>query len=119
MQRGDFALAVRLTYAGLRQNWHPILTTISSSSFETVHRETSRKTGDTAKHAFEGFGQMMRDVVFEDLNSGNPRRALVSNLRFAADTHDRRIVSQAVHERSHGVGVDSGIRVNLHRCQPV
>lgn len=116
MQRRHLALTIRLTDAGLRQDWHPILTAISSSGLESIHRETSRETSDATEYAFEGLGEMVRDVIFEDLNGGNPGRALVSDLSFAADAHNRRIVVQAVDERRQRIRVYPRIRVDLrHR----
>ena len=57
-----------------------------------VHGETSGKTGDGPEERLESFGQMVRDVVFVDLNHRPPRAFFVVQFRFSADTDDAGIV---------------------------
>jgi hypothetical protein len=57
-----------------------------------VERETSWKTRHGAEEGFESFREMMRDVVFVDLDHGPPRAFFVFEFGFAANTDDTRVV---------------------------
>ena len=79
----------------------------------TIHTETPRETSDTTENGFEGFSEMMGDIIFEDLDHGNPTPALVRNLCFSAETHDIGILGYRGNHIIQRIGEDFCIRVNL------
>ena len=79
----------------------------------TVHTETPRETSDTTENGFEGFRKMMGDVIFENLDHGNPTPALIRNLCFSAETHDIGILDYRGDHIIQGIGEDLCIRINL------
>ena len=61
----DDVLGVVLDDIGVGEERNPV-TRLSLGSLDSVHRETSRETGDSSKDGLEGLGLMMGDVVLED-----------------------------------------------------
>lgn len=65
---------------------------------DTVQGETTRQTCDGAKKTFECFGQVMRDVVFVDLNHRPPGAFFVRELGFATNSNDAGIIRTRSHQ---------------------
>jgi len=61
----DDVLRVVLDDIGVGEERNPVAR-LSLGSLDSVHREASRKTGDSSEDGLEGFGLMMGDVVLED-----------------------------------------------------
>jgi hypothetical protein len=47
---------------GVGQNWDPVVLT-ALWSFDAIHAETARQTGDTTENGLERFGQVVRDEI--------------------------------------------------------
>ena len=65
MQGVDNVLRVMFDNIRIGQDRHPV-TCLAFGRLDSVHGETTRKTGDTAKHGLECLSQVMGNVVFED-----------------------------------------------------
>ena len=63
---------------------------------ESVHRETTGKTGDRPEERFESLGKVVRDEVLVDLRHCNDRLLRVGDRRFSADTDDLLVVHHSV-----------------------
>lgn len=54
----DNVFGIMLHNVGVSQDWHPVIL-VAFWCLDSVHAETSRKTGNTTENRFEGFGHMM------------------------------------------------------------
>jgi hypothetical protein len=73
---------------------------------DAVEGETTGKTGDRAEQAFEGLGEMVREVVFVDLDHSPPRPLFVLEFGFTADSDDTGIIRSRGNEPVEGIGSD-------------
>ena len=64
VKRVDNVLSVVLADVRVGQDGNPVAG-FALGSLDTVNRETTGKTSHTSEHGFEGFGQVMRDIVLE------------------------------------------------------
>ena len=71
MESSDDALTVLLDDFRFDDERNPVVARCLAS-LETEHGETTWQTGNSTEHGLESFGEMMRDEVFVDLNSGDP-----------------------------------------------
>lgn len=58
VQGVDDVFGIMLHDVGIGQDWHPVIL-IALWCLDSVHAETSGKTGDTTKNRLKGFGLMM------------------------------------------------------------
>jgi len=79
----------------------------------TVHTEAPRKTGDTTKDGLESFGEMVRDVILENLNHRNPTSLFVCDLGLSAQPHYIIIFDHRSNHKRHRVREDLCIGINL------
>lgn len=102
MQGSDDTLRVFRDDSGLDKNGEPVAF-VQLSSFQTIHREASRKTSDSSEDGFERFVQMMTDVISaeEECNQwsrqspGNIGKVIYSKTWIAV-TQDLRLLAMRV-----------------------
>ena len=73
---------------------------------DSIQRETTRQTGDGTKEGFKGLGEMVRNVVFVDLDHRPPRTFLIRQLGLSTNADDPGIV------RRNGDQPVKGVRSN-------
>lgn len=73
---------------------------------DTIQTETTGQASDGAEQTLKRLGQMVRDVVFVDLNHRPPRLVLVGDLCLATDTDNARVVGGRGNQSVKSVGGD-------------
>lgn len=79
----------------------------------TVHAETPGKTGDTTKDGLESLGKMVRNIILENLNHGNPTGLFIRDLGLSTQSHYIIILDHRSDHKCHRIGKDLGIRIDL------
>jgi hypothetical protein len=116
MEGRDFRLAVLLDDFGLDDQRNPVIA-CRFSCLQPEHGETTGQAGNTTENGFKGFGQVMRNEVFKDLNCGDPRLPLVRNTRLSTDTHNHLVVVHAVHQMAQRGRENLCVGINLSSSQ--